>query len=295
MPIRWPDTFVVGAPRCGTSAMHAYLGQHPQVYMSPRKEPLFFAPDLAGLPGDRIDDPDAYLALFKDATDQRRAGEASPYYLYSPHASDAIGRQCEDARIIIMLRNPADMMHSMYWAWSYAGFEDSPSFEAAIDREPDRVSTEGRFILNYRGLTRYYEHVQRYLGAFGGSRVHVIVFDDLVRDPSGTYRDVCQFLDVAVDFEPRLALSPFHRAASRRPLSRRLARFLSSSAPSGFVGQRVAALIRDAARRWGSVPPPRLRPELRRRIQREYEPEVRRLGHLIGRDLSSWSKPSITS
>ena len=58
--------------------MHGYLGQHPQVYMSPRKEPLFFAPDLPGLPGDRIGDPYAYLALFKDATDQRRAGEASP-------------------------------------------------------------------------------------------------------------------------------------------------------------------------------------------------------------------------
>ena len=133
--------------------------------MSPRKEPLFFTPDLPGLPGDRIGDPHVYLALFKDATDQRRIGEASPDHLYSAHASDAIGRQCQDARIIIMLRNPADMMYSMYWAWSYAGFEDSPSFEAAIDREPDQDGTQGRFILNYRRLTRYYEHVQRYLGA----------------------------------------------------------------------------------------------------------------------------------
>ena len=112
MPTRWPDTFVIGAPRCGTSAMHAYLGQHPQVYMSSRKEPLFFAPDLRGLPGDRIGDTHAYLALFEDATDQRRVGEASPYYLYSAHASDAIRRQCPDPRIIVMLRNPADMMYS---------------------------------------------------------------------------------------------------------------------------------------------------------------------------------------
>jgi hypothetical protein len=292
MPIRWPDTFVVGAPRCGTSAMHGYLGQHPQIYMSPRKEPLFFAPDLPGLPGDRIGEPHAYLALFEDATDQRRIGEASPYYLYSAHASDAIGRQCQDARIIIMLRNPADMMYSMYWAWSYAGFENSPSFEAAIDREPDPAGTQARFILNYRGLTRYCEHVERYLGAFGGSRVHVVVFDDLVRDPSGAYRDVCQFLDVDLDHQPRFALSPFRRAASRKPRSRHLAHFLSSSrsTPYGFVGRRIAALARDATRRWGSVPPPPLRAELRRRIQREYEPEVRRLGQLIGRDLSPWSR-----
>ena len=139
--------------------------------------------------------------------------------------------------------------------------------------------------------------MQRYLGAFDRSRVHVIVFDDLVRDPSGAFRDVCQFLDVAVDYEPRFALSPFRRAASRRPLSRRLAHFLSSprSTPHGFAGQRVAALIRDAARRWGSVPPPPLQPELRRRIQREYEPEIHSLGQLIGRDLSPWIKPSMTS
>ena len=277
--------------------MHEYLGQHPQVYMLARKEPLFFAPDLAGLPGDRIGDPCAYLALFEDATDQRRVGEASPYYLYSAHAADAISRQCPDARIIIMLRNPADMMYSMYWALSYAGFEDSPSFEAAIDREPDQAGRRGGFTLNYRGLTRYYEHVQRYLSAFAGSRVHVIVFDDLARDPSRTYREVCQFLDVALDHEPRFALSAFRRAASRRPFSRRLAHFVTSpgSTPHGVVGRRIGALARDAIRRWGSMPPPRLGSALRRQIQREYEPEIRRLGHLIGRDLSSWSKPSITS
>ena len=258
--------------------------------MSPRKEPLFFAPDLPGLPGARISDSQDYVALFKGATDERRVGEASPYYLYSAHAADAISRQCPDARIIIMLRNPADMMYSMYWAWSYAGFEDSRSFEAAIDRERDQAGLQGRFILNYRGLTRYYEHVERYLGAFARSRVHVIVFDDLVRDPSGAYREVCQFLDVAVDHEPRFALSAFRRAASRRPFSRRLAHFVTSprSVPHGFVGQRIATLIRDAVRRWGSVPPPPLGPELRRQIQSEYEPDVQRLGQLIDRDLSRW-------
>ena len=285
MSHRWPDTFVVGAPRCGTSAMHEYLRQHPQVFMSPRKEPLFFAADLPDLPGGRLSDPDEYLALFEGVTDERRVGEASPYYLYSAHASDAIHRQCPDARIIIMLRNPADMMYSMYWAWSYAGFENARSFEEALnrEREPGR-----RFILRYRYLTKYCEHVERYLGAFGRWRVHVVVFDDLARDPSGAYREICRFLDVSVDYQPQFALSAFHRAAGRRPFSRRLAHFLSSTRLNGFVGGRTASLLRDAARRWGSREPPPLRLELRQQIQREYEPEVRRLSDLIGRDLTPW-------
>lgn len=273
--------------------MHAYLGQHPQVYMSPRKEPLFFAQDLRDLPGVRISDPLEYLDLFAGATDQRRVGEASPYYLYSAHASAAIRRQCPDARIIIMLRNPADMMYSMYWAWSYAGFEDSPTFAGAIDRAPGQTAARpSRFVLGYRYLVRYAEHVERYLGAFGGSRVHVVIFDDLARDPAGVFREICRFLDVSTEYQMTFALDAFHRAASRRPLSRRVARFVTSHGEGleGVVGRRLAARLRDSLRRWATVPPPPLRLELRRQLQLECEPEVRRLSQLIDRDLSLWSR-----
>jgi hypothetical protein len=270
--------------------MHECLRRHPQIYMSPRKEPLFFAEDLPDLPGRRISTPEEYIALFDGARAGQLLGEASPYYLYSEHAVHAIRRQCANARVVIMLRNPADMMYSMYWAWSYAGFDDSPTFEEAIDPRRFRAPNQSRFLLDYRHFARYSSHVARYLDAFGEARVHIVVFDDFVRDTSRVYRELCRFLGVSPDHQPPPTLDVIQRASARRPLSRRLARFVTACRPSDhrLVARRAMPLVRDALRRWGSVAPPPLDADTRRRIQREYASEIRLLGDLIGRDLSAW-------
>src|SRR5262245_27125154 len=124
---RQPDVFIVGAPRCGTTAMWQYLGDHPDVYMSPRKEPWFFCRDL------RFSDPiprtlDAYLANFAEAREQARVGEASAWYLYSREAATAIKAFSPAARIIVMLRDPVAVMHSLHDLHVYAGTEDIADF-----------------------------------------------------------------------------------------------------------------------------------------------------------------------
>ncbi len=270
--------------------MYEYLRQHPQVFMAERKEPLFFATDLPGIPGHRVSDREEYMALFARARDERRIGEATPYYLYSASASTGISRECADPRIIIMLRNPADMMYSMYWAWSFAGFDAATSFEAAVDGGHRPSGEADPFLLDYRSLATTVEHVARYLDLFGRSHVHIVLFDDLVRDPSAVYLDVCRFLDVTVDCRPDLALSAFRRAASRRPLIPPLSRFLASTrqVARGPVARRVVGLIRDGVRRWASAAPPPMSPAIRQQILAECRSDIRRLGDVIGRDLTEW-------
>ncbi|NLF38083.1 sulfotransferase, partial [bacterium] len=107
MTMRLPDFFIVGAPKSGTTALHAYLGRHPSIFVPARKEPHFFGSDIVSPAFVR--DRDAYLSLFAGATTEARVGEASIWYLYSKRAAREIKEFNPDARIIIMLRNPVDM------------------------------------------------------------------------------------------------------------------------------------------------------------------------------------------
>src|SRR5438093_1590857 len=110
--IRLPTFFIVGAPRCGTTALYTYLRQHPDLFLPENKEPHFFGSDLYH-PG-FVRNLDEYLSLFLEAGNKKRAGEASVWYLYSRNAAAEIMAFCPSARIIAMLRNPVDMMYSNY-------------------------------------------------------------------------------------------------------------------------------------------------------------------------------------
>ena len=161
-PTRLPDFFLVGAPRAGTTSLADYLGQHPEVFMSPVKEPGYFARELIRMPGvkqqirdDReslrsyLDGPmsqrhherfvcdwDCYVRLFKNAGDAAAAGEASPSYLASKRAPGAIARRIPDARIVMILRDPIDRMFSNYAGAVAAGATDLP-FQRWAVREID--------------------------------------------------------------------------------------------------------------------------------------------------------------
>ncbi|MFQ5518600.1 MAG: sulfotransferase, partial [Mariprofundus sp.] len=130
-----PDFFIVGAPKCGTTAMYTYLQAHPDIFMSEVKEPYYFCSDLGF---HRFRNEQEYLKLFSVASPQQRIGEASTWYLYSSQAAAAIHAFNTDARIIVMLRNPVDMMYSLYSHFLYIGSEETDSFEAALAAEEER-------------------------------------------------------------------------------------------------------------------------------------------------------------
>jgi len=296
--VRRPDFFIVGAPRCGTTALYTYLRQHPAIYMPDDKEPHFFNTDMPSRSAVR--DLPAYLRLFAGAGDKKRVGEASVYYLSSRQAPAAIKSFCPQAQILIMLRNPVDVMYAIHALNVAAWVEDCWDFGEALALEAERKRgshlpawlTDVSHVL-YRDTVDFARHVQTYLDTFGRDNVHVIIYDDFQRDTGKAFRGACTFLgvdpNVPMDFPVVWANVSFRsRALSRliqRPpaLLRRLSRAIS--------GRRARAAVVEALWRWNSTRLPRapMEPALRARLKAEVSPEVARLSEVLGRNLTHWS------
>lgn len=264
--------------------------------MPEHKEPMFFGMDLTQLHA-RLTEAD-YVRLFKHARSGQRVGEASTWYLYSQTAAREIHEFAPDGQIVIMLRNPVDVMYSLHRELFFYRGEVIEDFEEALGAEEDRKM--GRRLgpsrrpeaLYYRETVRFAEQVERYLSEFGPSRVKIVIFDDFVRAPAESYADLLRFLDVDDAFRPE-----FERVnESKRPISpalqtlvvrppRPFARLIPMLRRSRLAHQVRAALLSANSR---SVERPPLSQELRQRLTAELAPEVLRLSELIGRDLGQW-------
>jgi hypothetical protein len=297
--MRRPDLFIVGAPKCGTTALYAYLRRHPEIFMSPLKEPHFFGTDLQFTSRAPLGERE-YLTCFAGSSDHRFAGEASVWYLYSTRAAAEISAFSPDARILVMLRNPVDVMQALHAERRYQGGERIADFAAALDAEParragrDRPRRGMRDAGLYRSVVRFPDQLARYLHTFGRERVHVIVFDDLRVDAAAVGRQTLEFLGVRPDVAGPFAAENAHR----RPRSEGLARALHAPPRAmQWVGRAVLSRPTRAAllarlRRLNSRAAPRapMPPELRRRLQVDVLPEVTRLSEMLERDLTHWCR-----
>ncbi len=296
-----PDFFIVGAFKSGSTALYEQLRRHPQIFMPFHKEPLFFGDDLTRRYGRMsLDD---YLRLFRAAKPGQRIGEASTWYLYSISAARAIKEFAPDARIVVVLRNPVDVMYAQHNQLIFNVIEEIPDFETALNAEDDRrqrrrippgpINVENLF---YRHSVRFAEQLERYFEVFGRDRVHVMLYDDLRRDGAAVVRECLEFLGV----DPSLAAAPPRANENRRvrsPLVQRLIfapRLLLPLAPLLRRFPLVRAL-RTRMLNMNSEARPRapMDPALRRRLLDEQAPGIERLGALIDRDLSAWlERPS---
>ncbi len=303
MSARRPDFYIVGAPKSGTTAMYAYLREHPGLFLPERKELRYFGGDLEIR--DRVPlTQEEYLAYFAEADAEQVIGTAYVWYLYSSSAAREISEFTPDARIIVMLRNPIEMLHALHGEHLSNGNEAIDDFTAALDAEPDRRA--GRRIpprahlpqgLWYATVPRYTEQLQRYVDAFGRERLHVIVFDDFVADPGAAYQGVLRFLDVRGDARPA-AFEVVN--ASKRTRSERLRHFLARP-PDPLrrvirrsVPQRVRRALYERAKRLNVTTAPRIPmpAATRERLRLEFIDEVERLSAFLDRDLTLWSAPA---
>lgn len=298
-----PNTFIVGAPKCGTTSLYEYLKGHPQVFMSAAKEPGYFAPDNLNPHSHELRyevDEERYLALFAEAGDARRVGEATVGYIYSAQAPELIQRFDPAARIIAMFRNPVDMIHSLHNQRLSEGREDEPDFAAAIEREAQRDGRQAPAPADppvkgaYRDRALFARYLPRWLDTFGREQVHVIILEDLERQPAAEFRRVLEFLGIDPDWQPE---SFRVHNVRHQPRSRFVRRLLKSAPPQWFVWKVLPRLVGDAntrrlVRRFRHSPlnrRPAARTGIDERLRRELEdyfaPDVARLGELLGRDL----------
>jgi hypothetical protein len=300
-----PDFFIVGAPKCGTTAMSDYLAGHPDVFMA-RKEMHFFGSDLRFAAHFYRRAEREYLAEFGAWDGQRRIGEASVWYLFSQTAAAEIKAFNPAARILVLLREPVDMMYSLFSYFRFDGNEPLATFQEALAAEADRragrrLGRQTHFApgLVYREVPRFAEQLQRYFKVFGRERVRVVLHEDLAANPAAVYRDTLEFLEV----DSKHTLPEFERVNPAKTVkSRALRAVLNDPAvrstllairpalprPVFYALHRVERLLN---RFNASVEkPPPLEPELKARLRREFAPEVRRLSDLLGRDLTHWTR-----
>ena len=296
--LRKPDLFIVGAPKGGTTSMHYYLKEHPEIFMSEVKEPHFFGTDLVS--SRFIRDKEKYLSLFSAAENEKRVGESSIYYLHSKIAAVQIHKFSPTARIIIMLRNPVDMIYSLHSEHLFCGDENITNFKKALMEEENRrrgvripVNCKIEFALLYREVAKYDQQVERYFNVFGRDNVKVIIFDDFKRDTARVYKETCEFLDVNSDFRANFRVINAHKAIRNRALMHfwrdppKLALWLGNAMPRS-VRERLVDFLRSKSFQVAPAPP--MNQELRRQLQQEFLPGVERLSQLLGRDLTYWCR-----
>ena len=292
-----PSFFIVGAPKCGTSALTAYLKRHPDVFLTRMREPMFFGSDLCCPPRRRLS-LERYLSLYATATTEGRLGDCSTRYFVSTRAAEEILRFEPDARIIVMLRNPVEMIHSLHAQNLYSGEEHLEDFAAALADEPRRLALIAEEdpspipeALAYRYVARYAEHVGRYLSVFGRDRVHVIVFEEFVRDIPTAYRRVLEFIGADPDFRPEFEVVNQYKVVRSTRLHRLLVRPPRAIHPlrrlaSHRLRYKFLAVARELITRYEKRPP--VPADVRAGLEDELAPEIDRLEDLLGRDLSAW-------
>jgi len=299
--MRKPDFFIVGAPKCGTTSLAAWLGEHPNIYLpakTPTTEPHFFSTDL-NLP--RIEERSEYDRLFRGATDSHIAvGEASTSYLFSRTAIASVEREFPEPKYIVMVRDPAKMARSLHEENVYRGAEHILSFETAWRLSSER--REGRSVsrwcqeprlLDYQLVCRLGEQVGRLLEAVPRERILVIVLDDVAADTRREYLRTLSFLGVAYDGRedfPVKNAAKQHRSSSLRFATQVL----------GRAGAHAKSLLGiPASKRWGLLETvdrlntsPWVRPPvsacLRSELLEYYKDDIKELGRLLERDFTDW-------
>ncbi len=296
--MKQPNFFIVGAPKCGTTSLFHYLKQHPDIFMPEIKELHYFATDLTFINAGskNANTLEEYLTHFEPAQHEARVGEASACQLFSHDAAHRIKAFAPDAKIIITLRNPADMIWSLYEHRKFAGREDAPTVEAALALENDRKQglhrpeevgwLEGMY---YRSNARFSSYVKHYLEVFGTENVKVILLEELKNDAATIYRELLQFLEVDDTFTPDLSVRNKGQVdrsfALRKTLRKppRLMKMAGKILPSNIRHRLVGKIVRMNTTSKSSL---KMEDTLRQKLLDEYQPEIEQLAQLIQKNLA---------
>lgn len=280
----WPNLFIAGAPRSGTSSLDAYFQAIPGIYMSRIKEPNFFSRSVIADDHPMVSpirDERQYLDLFATAGDAKYRGEASPNYLEDPDAPALIERLAPGSRVIASLRDPVERLFSQYLMTR--NVRPMESFDAEVERGLRPRDDRSRSVLAPQtGL--YATHVERYRTIFG-PRFKVLIFEEWTADVPGTMRELLAFLGIDHDVSGFSEPPQRQHAEVRGPIARFLFGNLAiARAAEAIIPYRLRKAIRNAL----LVKPaakPAMNPSTRDRLVRYYRDDVQRLEALLGRKL----------
>jgi len=284
--MRWPDFFIVGAPKAGTTSLYHYLKEHPDVFMPAEKEPNFFSSEELDQQklyynATRHRDTDGYLQLFNAAQEQQKIGEASVSYLYYPTVPAKIKAAAPDARILISLRDPVLRAQSHFEMDERLGYVKT-DLKTIVDH-PEQFPL---FYQQYVRLGLYYEQVTRYLETFGSSRVKIILDEDLHNNQEDTLEAVFDFLGVNPTFEPTPGAHNQHRSPKNGALKslyehKKLREALKKSLPKKWQKR-----ILDAGFPAGDREP--MADHVATKLRSIFHKDIIALAEVTGMNLNAW-------
>lgn len=303
----FPDFFVVGAPRCGTTSLCRYLARNPQVCFSRPKEPHYFSrldhtPTQDDLERDYLD-----RCFGHYRTSHRAVGEGSVSYLYLPGVIERVNQINPEARFIVLVRSPLSMLPSYHLRMRFLLQEDEPDFAGAWNLEVSRKRGENipkrcldSRLLQYSEAAKFGVQVERLFQVAGRDRSHVIVFDDFKANPLASYRGVLEFLGVDYDGQTEFE----RRYESQMYRYRWLQRLLfvpatSSSKTVDTLQRRARKYNEDGSKRpsmikritgLNKIPmrPAALSDQMSETIRQTLREDVALLSSLLDRDLGYW-------
>ena len=301
-----PNFLIIGAAKSGTTALYHYLKQHPQIYMSPVKEPGFFAfegerPQYFGPGDDRFSSHMVmnlkdYQGLFAAVDNQIAIGEASQAYLsLSEVSASRIQQYTPCAKLIAVLRHPAERAYSNYQMLVTTGREYL-GFTQALDEEEARMSKQWSYLWAYKMRGLYHARLQPYFDRFAREQIRIYLYEDWNTRPYEVLQDMFRFLQVDDTFIPDMTMrhnvpyppySQTVRAFLKNPPNT-LKTFLKPFLPK-VLRRKIIKKMESLNQK--KTPPPPLDPEIRRQLTEVYRDDILKLQDLIGRDLSHWIQP----
>jgi hypothetical protein len=289
-----PNFFVIGANRAGTTSLHDYLGQHPDVFMSAEKEPSYFAPksaqERALWPAQQapVETLDEYCALFAAAGSASAIGESSTVYLSSADAPALVRDAVPRARLVAVLRDPVERAYSDYCLHRSWGTEPL-SFADAVSAELDHAGPVGGRMRGYVMTGLYGRSLTRWLDRFAREQLGVWLYEELEADPGKLVSEIFAFLGVDPSF--RAATTARRNASRHEPRSRTVDRLARAGAVRSVARRvlpdRAWVRAREYVRHTNSVAP-ELPAEVRTRLVELYRDDIAATERIIDRDLSAW-------
>ena len=296
-----PNFLILGTAKAGTTALHTYLQQHPQIYLTPNKETNFFAfegidIDFQGI-GDEalkefsITDLATYQQQFSGVTTESAIGEACPLYLYHSEAAQKIYDYIPDCRLIIILRNPVDRAYANFLHLIRDDREPFSNFDQALFAEQRRINSNWEWFWHYKQIGYYSQQIQRYYDLFNRDQIAIYLYEDLQDSPLDLLQNIFKFLEVDYSFVPDFDLRP---NKSGMPKNKILHQLLRKPNPIKTVLKPFfpASLRQKIQHR--NLAKPQMSLATRQKLTQLFREDILACQDLIQRDLSSWLEENTT-
>ena len=293
-----PNLLIVGAAKSGTTSLHNYLKQHPDIFMSDHKEPHFFINNEIGtnrIPKG-ISKYDDYIALFKNSESYKYRGESSAMYLQFPDISiKNINKYLNDnVKIIIMLRNPIERAFSGYQHVKRYNVMETLDFEEAIKECENRyfINTNFTPASRYINIGLYYNMVKKFKANFK-ENIHIVIYDDFIADTQNELSKIFSFLNISecvINTNEKYMVGGWQWKSS---FLKKL--FLKKNLFKKLIGfivpfQSFKKILRNSLMQVFSIPVVKMKDATKRSLLNFYKEDIKKLSNIIDRDLKIWLK-----